>query len=80
MRALTLRIVTWTTVGGVVTAALSLGTLDHRRNGWLGNPAMASNLTLPTEATQAGVVAFVHATAAASPASSAHLEARLPLR
>ena len=82
MRALTLRIVTSAIVGGVVAAALSLGTLDHRRNGWLGNPSMASNLTLATQPTQAGVVAFVQATpaAAATPASSAHAQARLPLR
>jgi len=80
MRALTLQIVTWSTVGGVVIAALSLGTLDHSRNGWLGNKRMAASLTLPTEPEQAGVVAFVHATAAATPASSAHREARLPLR
>jgi hypothetical protein len=80
MRALTLRIVTWATVGGAVTASLSLGSLDHSRNGWLGNPPMTSNLSLPTEPTQAGVVAFVGATAVAAPASSAHLTARLPRR
>jgi len=78
MRALTLRIVTWTTVGGVVTAALSLGTLDHRRNGWLGGPSMAS--TSPAEPAQAGMAAFVRATAAATPARSGRLEARLALR
>ena len=80
MRALTLRIFTWTTVGGVVTAALSLGSLDHSRHGWLGNPSMVSSVNLPTEPAQARVVAFVHATATAAPASSARLEARLPLR
>ena len=73
MRALTLRIVTWTTVGGAVTASLSLGSLDHSRHGWLGNPSMASTLSLPTEPTQAGVVAFVSATAVAAPASSVQL-------
>ena len=78
MHALTLRIVTWTTVGGAVTAALSLGTLDHSRHGWLGNSPMT--LPLPAEPTQAGVVPFMRATAAAAPASAAHLVARLPLR
>jgi len=80
MRAFTLRVITWTTVGGAVTAALSLGTLDHSRHGWLGNPPMASALTLLTEPTQAGIVTFVHATAPAAAASSAQVVARLPLR
>ena len=80
MRALTLRIVTWATVGGAVTAALSLGSLDHSRHGWLGNPRLPSTVTLSAEPTQAGVMTFVHAAPAAAPASSARMVARLPLR
>jgi len=65
-----------------VTAALSLGTLDHSRHGWLGKPPMASTLTLLTQPTQAGIVTFVHATATApaAAASSAQVVARLRRR